>query len=100
MRRSLAIAGAAAVACASAGTPLHAQGSGVDQQSACMAGRVGAGVAMPCEDGSAVYFNPAGLAQTPSVVSAGAALVRAGSTFRYDQGREPFGSEAVVERPR
>ena len=99
MRRSLAIAGAAAVACAAAGTPLHAQGSGVDQQSACMAGRVGAGVAMPCDDGSAVYFNPAGLAQTPSVVSAGAALVRAGSTFRYDQGREPFGSEAVVERP-
>jgi len=99
MRRSLAIAGAAAVACAAAGTPLHAQGSGVDQQSACMAGRVGAGVAMPCEDGSAVYFNPAGLAQTPSVVSAGLALVRAGSTFRYDQGREPFGSEAVVRRP-
>ena len=43
MRRSLAIAGAAAVACAAAGTPLQAQGSSVDQQSACMAGRVGAG---------------------------------------------------------
>jgi long-chain fatty acid transport protein len=98
MRRSLAIAGAAAVACAAAGTPLHAQGSSVDQQSACMAGRVGAGVAMPCDDGSAVYFSPAGLAHTPSVVSAGVALVRSGSTFRYDEGRAPFGSEPVIER--
>ncbi|HEX6372149.1 MAG TPA: outer membrane protein transport protein [Longimicrobium sp.] len=98
MRRSLAIAGAAAVACAAAGTPLHAQGSGVDQQSACMAGRVGAGVAMPCDDGSAVYFSPAGLAHTPSVVSAGVALVRAGSTFRYDAGMEPGDGTSVIER--
>lgn len=98
MRRSLAIAGAAAVACAAAGTPLQAQGSGVDQQSACMAGRVGAGVAMPCEDGSAVYFSPAGLAHSPSVASLGVAIVRAGSTFRYDEGRAPFGSEDVIER--
>ena len=98
MRRSLAIAGAAAVACAATGTPLQAQGSGVDQQSACMAGRVGAGVAMPCDDGSAVYFSPAGLAHTPSVVSAGVAFVRAGSTFRYDEGRAPFGSADAIER--
>jgi long-chain fatty acid transport protein len=99
MRRSLAIAGAAAVACAAAGTPLHAQGSGVDQQSACMAGRVGAGVAMPCDDGSAVYFSPAGLANTPSVVSAGVALVRAGSTFRYDEGMEPADGTTSIKRP-
>lgn len=98
MRRSLAIAGAAAVACAAAGTPLQAQGSGVDQQSACMAGRVGAGVAMPCDDGSAVYFSPAGLANTPSVVSAGVALVRAGSTFRYDAGMEPVDGISVIDR--
>lgn len=99
MRRSLAIAGAAAVACAAAGTPLHAQGSSVDQQSACMAGRVGAGVAMPCDDGSAVYFSPAGLAHTPSVVSAGVALVRAGSTFRYDEAMIPADGTTVLERP-
>lgn len=98
MRRSLAIAGAAAVACAAAGTPLQAQGSSVDQQSACMAGRVGAGVAMPCDDGSAVYFSPAGLANSPSVISAGVALVRAGSTFRYDAGMEPVDGVSVIER--
>jgi long-chain fatty acid transport protein len=98
MRRSLAIAGAAAVACAAAGTPLQAQGSSVDQQSACMAGRVGAGVAMPCDDGSAVYFSPAGLAHTPSVVSAGLAIVRAGGAFEYDSGREPGDGTRRLER--
>jgi long-chain fatty acid transport protein len=99
MRRSLAIAGAAAVACAAAGTPLHAQGSSVDQQSACMAGRVGAGVAMPCDDGSAVYFSPAGLASSPSVISAGVALVHAGTTFRYDPGMEPGDGTTSLKRP-
>lgn len=98
MRRSLAIAGAAAVACAAAGTPLHAQGSAVDQQSACMAGRVGAGVAMPCDDGSAVYFSPAGLAHSPSVVSAGLAIVRAGGAFEYDSGMEPGDRTRRLER--
>src|SRR5690349_23083116 len=70
MRRSLAIAGAV-FACAAVGTPLHAQGSGVDQQSACMSGRIGAGVASPCDDASGVYFSPGGLAAQGSNVSVG-----------------------------
>lgn len=86
MKRSLALASAAAVACVAAGTPLHAQGSGVDQQSACMTGRVGAGVALPCEDGSAVYFSPAGLANQGSAFSVGVTLVNTSNTFRYDPG--------------
>jgi long-chain fatty acid transport protein len=87
MKRSLAMASAAAVACIAAGTPaLHAQGSAVDQQSACMTGRVGAGVAMPCEDGSAVFFSPAGLALQGSAVSVGVSLVNSSNTFRYDPG--------------
>lgn len=96
MRRSLAIASAAA-ACVAAGSPLHAQGSMVDQQSACMAARAGAGVAMPCDDGSSVWFNPAGMAQSPSAVGIGVALIRAGNTFRYDPGMEPT-AETTVER--
>ena len=96
MRRSLAIASAAA-ACVAAGAPLHAQGSMVDQQSACMAARAGAGVAMPCDDGSTVWFNPAGMAQSPSAVGIGVALVRAGNTFRYDPGQAPTAA-ATIER--
>ena len=97
MRRSLAIAGAV-FACAAVGTPLHAQGSGVDQQSACMSARMGAGVASPCNDASGVYFSPGGLAMQGSAVSLGVTLIRAGNTFRYDPGTEPVGSAAVVRR--
>lgn len=97
MRRSLAIAGAV-FACAAVGTPVHAQGSGVDQQSACMSGRIGAGVASPCNDASGVYFSPGGLAMQGSAVSVGVTLIRAGNTFRYDPGQEPPGTDAVVRR--
>ncbi|HEV7587003.1 MAG TPA: outer membrane protein transport protein [Longimicrobium sp.] len=97
MRRSLAIAGAV-FACAAVGTPLHAQGSGVDQQSACMSGRMGAGVGSPCEDASGVYFSPGGLAMQGSAISVGVTLVRASNTFRYDPGQQPVGTASVVER--
>jgi long-chain fatty acid transport protein len=98
MRRSLAIAGVAAFACAAIGTPIHAQGSGVDQQSACMSGRIGAGVASPCDDASGVYFSPAGLATQGSNVSIGVTLVRAGGTFTYDGGKEPPGTSDRITR--
>jgi long-chain fatty acid transport protein len=99
MRRSLAIAGAV-VACAAVGAPLHAQGSSVDQQSACMSGRVGAGVASPCDDASGVYFSPAGLASQGSAISLGVTLINAGNTFTYDAGTQPLGSPQSVERDR
>lgn len=98
MRRSLAFAGAAAAACMAAGAPLHAQGSMVDQQSACMAGRVSAGIASPCDDGSAVFFSPAGMAVSPSAVGVGAAIVRSSNVFRYDVGMEPGDGVTQVER--
>src|SRR5262249_3870271 len=40
----------------------NAQGYGVYEQSACAMARGGAAVARPCEDGSAIFFNPAALA--------------------------------------
>src|SRR6059036_2111624 len=47
-----------------AGLPalLGAQGFGIYEQGACSMGRAGTGVAAPCDDGSAMFFNPAGLA--------------------------------------
>src|SRR2546426_3534287 len=41
---------------------LAAQGFGIYEQGACSMGRAGTGVAAPCTDGSAIFFNPAGLA--------------------------------------
>ncbi len=52
-----------------------AQGFGVYEQSACMTGRGGAGVAAPCADASGVYFNPAGLSFDSTQLSLGAALL-------------------------
>src|SRR5256712_13006948 len=47
-----------------AGLPalLPAQGFGIYEQGTCAMGRAGTGVAAPCADGSATFFNPVGLA--------------------------------------
>jgi long-chain fatty acid transport protein len=58
------------------GGSAHAQGYGFYEQAACAAGRGGAGVAAPCDDGSAVFYNPAGLTlTTETVVNAGATAI-------------------------
>jgi long-chain fatty acid transport protein len=101
MRRGI-VSAAALVAAMAAGVPLHAQGTAVDQHSACMAARVGAGVAMPCDDGSAIYFNPAALAGQPSTVGIGVTIVQADFGFAYDVGNEPpahVGSPGVQADP-
>src|SRR5260370_25575877 len=41
---------------------LGAQGFGIYEQGTCAMGRAGTGAAAPCADGSAIFFNPAGLA--------------------------------------
>jgi long-chain fatty acid transport protein len=96
MKRSLALAGAAVAVFVAAGTPLHAQGSSVDQHSACMAARVGAGVAAPCSDASAIYFSPASIANNPGGITVGAVLIRAGNTFTYDANQQFSGQ--TIER--
>lgn len=63
---------------------VSAQGIGVYSHSACISGRVGAGVADPCADGSAIFYNPAGLAFQSSVLGVGASIIRNGHTFRFD----------------
>lgn len=85
MRRSLAIASAAAVACVAAGTPLGAQGSAVMTHSSCATALGGAGVADPCDDGSAILFNPAALVQSPTLLTIGSSAITAGAEFTYDR---------------
>jgi long-chain fatty acid transport protein len=51
--------------------PARAQGYGLYEQGTCAMGRAGAGVASPCKDGSAMFFNPAGLALDTSPVVSG-----------------------------
>jgi long-chain fatty acid transport protein len=111
MRRSLAIASAAAAACVAMGAPLHAQGSAVMTHSSCATAMAAAGVADPCDDGSAILFNPAALAETGTVITAGYTSITAGATFTYDRTGEvlerqeaatavPFGYAAYQFSPR
>jgi len=61
---------------------VRAQGFSVSEQSACVMGRAGTGTAQACGDGSAMFFNPAGLTRSDGlVVSGGATLIIAEGDF-------------------
>lgn len=60
------------------------QASAVYTHSACMNARNGAGIAQPCSDGSAVYYNPAALARQNGAVSFGVTMIDQSGTFVYD----------------
>lgn len=63
--------------------PVWAQGYGLYEQSACAMGRAGAGVAAPCDDGSSMYFNPAGLAlDMKTLVSGGGTTLSPRGNFQ------------------
>lgn len=64
--------------------PLAGQGSSVYTHSSCLAGRGQTGVAAPCDDGSAVYFNPAGVVTRPSAIGLGVTAIWNTGTFTYD----------------
>jgi long-chain fatty acid transport protein len=68
-----------------------AQGFSIYEQGACTMGRAGATVADPCEDGSGIYFNPAGLTGRPGLtLSAGATAVLVGGDFKSDRTGETW----------
>jgi long-chain fatty acid transport protein len=70
-----------------AGVPslLAAQGFGVYEHNTCTMGRAGVAAANPCADGSAIFFNPAGLAGLAGThLSAGATLIAASGGFTDD----------------
>jgi long-chain fatty acid transport protein len=71
----LAVGGLAAFAGISA--PLVAQGFSVNEHSACTQARGGTAVASPCPDGSALVYNPAGLAS----MEKGKTQITVGGTF-------------------
>jgi long-chain fatty acid transport protein len=70
-----------------AGVPslLAAQGFGIYEHNTCAMGRAGVTAAGPCADGSAVFFNPAGLAGLAGVhLSGGVTLIGAAGGFTDD----------------
>ena len=66
---------------------VRGQGFGIYEQGACVMSRGGAGVAEPCDDGSAIYVNPAGVTGRKGVlVSGGATVIFGSGSFIPDQG--------------
>lgn len=76
--------------------PVSAQGSNVMQHGACATARVSAGVASPCADGSAVLFNPAGLARQGSGIGLGVTGINTSAEFTYDFTGETVEREATT----
>jgi long-chain fatty acid transport protein len=76
----LLLAGASSLVAA-----LPAQGFGVYEHNACTMGRAGVAAANPCPDGSAIYFNPAGLAGLPKTrISIGVTSIAASGGYTDD----------------
>ena len=84
MRRFL-VGAALAAAVALVPRLATAQGYGVYEHGTCMMGRAGTGVADPCTDGSAIFFNPAGLA-APGLETRGRQTATGGVTFIMPRG--------------
>jgi len=85
MSRSTSSIALAALALVAGATSAAAQGFQVNEHGSCMMGRGGAGVASPCADGSALFWNPAGIVgPTGWTISAGATLIDARGGFTDD----------------
>jgi hypothetical protein len=81
----LAVGGLVALA----GAPglASAQGFSVNEHGTCAMGRAGTGVAAPCNDGSSMFMNPAGLTQLKAgqtQISVGATFIRPSGGFEAD----------------
>lgn len=62
-----------------------AQGYGVYEHGTCAMARAGTAVASPCDDGSTIFFNPAGLAlATNKLISAGGTLIAPSGQFENE----------------
>ena len=84
-----------------AGVPalLDAQGFGIYEQGTCAMGRAGTGAAAPCADGSAMFFNPAGLASLKGGhATAGVTLIDVEGGFTDDVFRQNTGLDDPILR--
>lgn len=91
---ALAAAAAAWVLLAAAPDRAAGQGFAINEHGTCTMARAGAAVAEPCDDGSAMFFNPAGLTSTDGLtISAGGTLISAFGEFTADATGEEFDLE-------
>lgn len=88
MRRTF-VTFAVAVALAGAASTAVAQGYAVSEHGTCAMARGGTGVANPCSDGSAIFFNPAGIIGPKGwTISVGVTGIDAYGSFTADATRQ------------
>jgi long-chain fatty acid transport protein len=75
---------------------LHAQGVSIHSHGSCALARNSTGVAEPCTDGSAVFYNPAALVNAGGVASAGAMALYTKATFTFDENGQKFDSRQPI----
>lgn len=76
---------ALAIGLAASADTADAQGFQVNEHGSCVMGRGGAGVALPCPDGSGMFYNPAGLLTRRGwTISAGVTAIDAFGGFSED----------------
>jgi long-chain fatty acid transport protein len=90
MRRFLVWMAAGALAGAVAPAGLAAQGYGIYEHGSCMMGRAGTGTASPCNDASAIFYNPAG------IIGSGKGILSAGVTYIGPKGDFTSDASAVT----
>lgn len=89
MRRFFVWMAAGVLAGISVPGALSAQGYGIFEHGTCQMARAGAGVASPCSDGSAIFFNPAGIVGSGSgVLSGGVTYIGPSGNFTNDITRQ------------
>lgn len=85
-RASAALGFVALLAMAILPATAFAQGFGVYEHGTCAMGRAGTVAAQTCDDGSAIFYNPAGLTGTPGwTVSGGATPIFVSGSFTADR---------------
>ena len=96
--RSLALS--LSIACVALPSVVRAQGFGVYEQGACAMGRAGAAAGEPCDDGSAIFLNPAGLAGHAGIlITGGGTAVYGSGSFTSDQGTKTKLDNDIVIPP-
>ena len=95
--RTIAVAGVMVASCSIAG---HAQGFGLNEIGTCAVTRGFAATSSPCTDGSAVFWNPAALAQLEGLtLSVGVARIGLSADFTSDTTGRLFEGADVAEYP-
>jgi long-chain fatty acid transport protein len=100
MRRQVVCVGLALAAALAAPSSARAQGFGLNEIGTCTVGRTSAVTAKPCDDGSAIFWNPAAtVGQRGLSIYLGGSAIAVNGSFTQDTSGIRFPGDVPVEYP-